>query len=75
MDRWSLKDILIKNLEIVQEETQLDLSAEIDDILEADGQILGILTRLTNRIQVRPNELLDPYFKFSYGKPPPPTCS
>lgn len=53
----------------------MDLSAEIDDILEADGQILGILTRLTNRIQVRPNELLDPCFKFSYGNPPPPTCS
>lgn len=71
----SLKDILVSNLKLVQEKTQLDLSADIYDIMEADGQILGILTRLTNRIRVRPNELLDPCFKFSYGNPPPPTCS
>lgn len=67
MGQQSLKEVLIGNLKFVQEKSGLDFSAEIQDITEADDQIFGILTRLANKIQIHPHELLDFTFHFSYG--------
>lgn len=74
MDKWNLKEVLIENLKIVEKKSGLNLSNEIRDIQEVDSQLLGMLTRISDKIMVRPNELLDPTFRFSYGNPPP-ACS